>query len=182
MFSSFKGGMLTGTEIEKQVKKGNIEISNFDPSRINPNSYNLTLSEFLMCYTEAELDMKKANPADKYIIPDDGYVIYPGVLYIGSTVERVHTDKFIPMLEGRSSIGRLGITIHVCAGFGDIGFGGTWTLEITAVQPVRIYKNSEIAQVSFFTPYGKKPVLYNGKYNGQILPKTSKMYEDRSLK
>lgn len=113
------------------------------------------------------LDMHKENETIEFEIPEEGFVLQPGVLYIGRTVERTWTDKYIPMINGRSSGGRLGISIHICAGFGDIGFDGTWTLEITCVEPVRIYPNSEIAQVCFFKPYGKVKDLYRGRYYQQ---------------
>lgn len=113
------------------------------------------------------LDMHKENETIEFEIPEEGFVLQPGVLYIGRTVERTRTDKYIPMINGRSSGGRLGISIHICAGFGDIGFDGTWTLEITCVEPVRIYPNSEIAQVCFFKPYGKVKDLYRGRYYQQ---------------
>ncbi len=110
------------------------------------------------------LDMREDNETIEFEIPEEGFVLQPGVLYIARTVERTWTDKYIPMINGRSSGGRLGISIHICAGFGDIGFDGTWTLEITCVEPVRIYPNSEIAQVCFFKPYGKVKDLYRGRY------------------
>lgn len=113
------------------------------------------------------LDMHKENETIEFEIPEEGLILQPGVLYIGRTVERTWTDKYIPMINGRSSGGRLGISIHICAGFGDIGFDGTWTLEITCVEPVRIYPNSEIAQVCFFKPYGKVKDLYRGRYYQQ---------------
>lgn len=110
------------------------------------------------------LDMHEENETIEFEIPEEGFVLQPGVLYIARTVERTWTDKYIPMINGRSSGGRLGISIHICAGFGDIGFDGTWTLEITCVEPVRVYPNSEIAQVCFFKPYGKVKDLYRGRY------------------
>ena len=110
------------------------------------------------------LDIRTENETIEFEIPEEGYILQPGVLYIARTKERTWTDKYIPMINGRSSGGRLGISIHICAGFGDIGFDGTWTLEITCVEPVRIYPNSEIAQVCFFKPYGKVKDLYRGRY------------------
>ena len=78
--------------------------------------------------------MKKDNPIRKINIPDDGLLLEPNKLYLGRTVEYTRTDKFIPMLEGRSSTGRLGLFIHVTAGFGDVGFAGYWTLEMFCIQ------------------------------------------------
>ncbi len=127
-------------------------------------------------YNKTALDMKEKNSLITFNIPETGYVLRPGVLYLGRTVERTKTDKFIPMIDGRSSIGRLGIWIHVSAGFGDIGFDGTWTLEITAIEPVRIYPNVEIGQVCFHKPYGDIENLYRGRYYKQEDATESRFY------
>ena len=112
--------ILSGKEIVRHL--GNeIEIKPFDPSRVNPNSYNLTLSDELMVYDNYELDMKKKNVGTLIKIPKEGYLLEPNKLYLGRTHEFTRTECFVPMLEGRSSIGRLGLFIHVTAGFGDVG-------------------------------------------------------------
>lgn len=134
----------------------------------NNESYHLT-----------PLDMNKDNPTMDLFIPEEGLVLWPGVLYIGRTLERTATDKFIPMINGRSSVGRLGISVHITAGFGDIGFDGTWTLEITVAEPVRVYPCSEIAQVCFFKPCGKIKKLYKGRYQNQIDATASRFYKSR---
>jgi dCTP deaminase len=175
----FKGGMLTGEHIKKEVNKGNIRISHFDEKRLNPNSYNVRLHPDMYVYTEFPLRMDKLNKYESIRIGSNGYLLEPGKLYIGRTVEETATKKYIPMIDGRSSGGRLGISVHVCAGFGDIGFDGTWTLEITVVHPLIILPYSEIAQVSFYTPYGKiGDRLYSGKYQYQKDADTSKFYKD----
>lgn len=188
----FDGGMLTGDEIRNAINSFGISISDFDESRLNPNSYNLRLHSHLKVYksqvydidgelflkTFEPLDSKKVNETIDLHIPETGLILKPGILYIGRTVEKTATDSYIPVLDGRSSTGRLGINVHICAGFGDLGFHGTWTLEITVIHPVIVYPNMEIAQVSFYTPYGNIGKLYNGKYNGQTDPIASKMYAD----
>lgn len=126
--------ILSGKEIVKHLGK-EIIIEPFHPERVNPNSYNLSLHNELMIYDHAELDMAKPNPASTIEIPESGYVLQPNTLYLGRTNEYTRTDGYIPMLEGRSSVGRLGVFIHVTAGFGDVGFAGYWTLEIFCVQP-----------------------------------------------
>ena len=103
----------------------------------------------------------------------------PNILYLGRTVERCKSDKFIPMINGRSSGGRLGLSIHVCAGFGDIGFNGTWTLEITVVQPLKIYPYEEVAQVCYFTPYGNTEKLYRGRYYNQEEATPSRFFQGK---
>lgn len=167
-------GMLTGSQILDEINAGTISINPFDKSKINPNSYNLTLNNTLLVYRDKVIDFKKDNPVDRIIIPESGLVLQPGVLYIGRTNEECWTDSFIPVLNGRSSIGRLGICVHVTAGFGDIGWKGTWTLEITAAKPVKIYPNIEFCQVSYFTPYGSTDIQYDGRYQNQVEPTASK--------
>lgn len=170
----FYAGMLTGSQIEEEIEKGRINITPFDRTRINPNSYNLTLNNTLLVYDEDIIDFKKKNKTKKIIIPDSGLVLQPNVLYIGRTNEECYSNTFIPMLNGRSSIGRLGICVHITAGFGDIGWRGTWTLEIIAFKPVRIYPDIEFCQVSYFTPFGITDIQYDGRYQGQIEPTASR--------
>ena len=131
--------ILTGNEIKLQREAGNIIISDWDETRLGPNSYNLRLSPELVAYKEAVLDPKQDNRTGRLVIPEEGLVLHPGRLYLAKTVEYTETHNLVPMLVGRSSIGRLGIFVHVTAGFGDVGFSGNWTLELTCVQPVRVY-------------------------------------------
>lgn len=170
--------ILTGQQIKWAKEEGYLDISDWDDKRLNPNSYNLRLADELMVYGEQDiytkpnmledlkrvnqikdqsaikpiiLEMSKPMSITKYKIPDRGFLLKPGVLYLGRTMEYTETNKFVPMLEGRSSVGRLGISIHSTAGFGDIGFCGYWTLEISCVQPVRIYPGVEICQIYYHT-------------------------------
>ena len=169
--------MLTGKEILKQIKKGKIKIEPFNMKQLNLNSYNVTLNKDLLVYDCDVLDLKKSNPTKKLEIPEEGLVLEPGKLYLGRTNEYTETDGFVPCIDGRSSIGRLGLFIHVTAGFGDVGFKGTWTLEIQCIQPIRIYPNIEIGQLHYEMIQGKK-TYYHGKYLGQIDAQKSKMNED----
>ena len=100
--------ILSGLEICREVDRGDIVISPFDAKRVNPNSYNLRLHNELMVYTDPVLDMKKPNSTVSLIIPPEGMLLQPGKLYLGRTVEYTKTNGFVPMLEGRSSLGRLG--------------------------------------------------------------------------
>lgn len=173
--------MLTGAEIRDRVRKDEIYITDFDESRLNPNSYNLRLSDTLMVYDTSDvLDVKKDNEIKLISIPDEGYVLEPGILYLASTIEITKCYDLIPCIDGRSSIGRLGIFTHVTAGFGDIGFAGKWTLEITVVHPIRIYKGMEICQIYFEEPCGSTEIKYKGKYQYQDNPIKSKIYEEFS--
>lgn len=163
--------ILSGKEIEKRIDK-DIFISPFDKKQLNPNSYNIKLHNELMVYHEIELDMKRKLRTKTLKIPENGLLLKPGVLYLGRTYEHTKTKNLVPMIEGRSSIGRLGIFIHATAGFGDVGFEGYWTLEISCIQPVIIYPFVEIAQIYYHTIQGEFDEYKNGKYqkNKNIQP------------
>ena len=170
--------ILSGLEIKKQVENGNIIIEPFDDKYINPNSYNLRLHNELLIYTDEVLDMKKPLNTKTIIIPEDGFLLEPGELYLGRTFEKTSTDSFVPMLEGRSSMGRLGLYIHVTAGFGDIGFSGFWTLEIQCIKPVRIYPMVEICQIYYHTIIGDFEKYDGGKYQNNMGIQPSLLYKD----
>src|SRR3990172_5241894 len=140
--------VLSGLEIKKQLGT-NLVIDPFEEALLNPNSYNLRLHDEIMVYEEVVLDMRKANRVRRMTIPDGGVVLTPSQLYLGRTVGDTETHGFVAMLEGRSSVGRLGLFVHVTAGFGDVGFRGYWTLEMFAVQPVRIYPRVAICQIFY---------------------------------
>lgn len=169
--------ILSGNEIRKLI--GNeIIIDPFDPKRINPNSYNLSLSNELLVYQNHTLDMKKPNSTERIVIPEEGLLLEPNKLYLGRTNEYTKTSHYVPMLEGRSSVGRLGLFIHVTAGFGDIGFAGYWTLEIFCVQPIVIYPNVEICQIYYHTIDGDYDLYKSGKYQNNQGIQPSLMYKD----
>ena len=170
--------ILSGKEIVKQVNEGNIYISHFKPEFVNPNSYNLHLCNELMVYTDDVLDMKKPLNTKTLLIPEEGLVLYPGQLYLGRTYEKTSTDMYVPMLEGRSSVGRLGLFIHVTAGFGDVGFSGFWTLEIQCIQPVKIYPMVEICQIYYHTIQGVFEGYSSGKYQNNVGIQPSLLYKD----
>lgn len=163
--------ILTGNEIKAQLGN-NILIDPFDERLLNPNSYNLRLHDELIVYEEIVLDMRRPNRFRRYTIPEEGYVLNPNQLYLGRTVERTETHNLVPMLEGRSSIGRLGLFVHVTAGFGDIGFKGHWTLEMFAIKPVRIYPGVPICQIFYHTICGEITEYHSDKYqnNHDIQP------------
>ncbi len=163
--------ILSGHEILNHLGSS-IVIDPFDESRLNPNSYNLTLHHELMTYEEVVLDMRKANRVRRIEIPPEGLILSPNQLYLGRTVERTETHNFVPMIEGRSSVGRLGLFVHVTAGFGDVGFCGYWTLEMFAVQPVRIYPGVPICQIFYHQIVGEFTAYRSDKYqhNRDIQP------------
>ena len=163
--------ILSGHEIRQQLGE-NIHIDPFDDKRVNPNSYNLSLHDELLVYEEVVLDMRKSNRVARVQIPEEGLVLTTNQLYLGRTVERTETHNLVPMIEGRSSIGRLGLFVHVTAGFGDVGFAGYWTLEMFAVQLVKIYPNVPICQIFFHQITGAITEYSSDKYqhNRDIQP------------
>ncbi len=163
--------ILSGHEIRRQLGT-NIEITPFNEANLNPNSYNLTLHDELITYEEVVLDMAKPNRVRRITIPPEGLVLGPSQLYFGRTVEHTETHNLVPMIEGRSSIGRLGLFVHVTAGFGDVGFCGFWTLEMFAVQPVRVYPGVPICQIFYHGISGPISEYASDKYqhNRDIQP------------
>ncbi len=164
--------MILSGEMIRQNIGGDIIIEPFDPKHLNPNSYNLTLHDEMMTYEEVVLDMRKSNRVRRLTIPAAGIVLNPNQLYLGRTAERTETHNLVPMIEGRSSVGRLGLFVHVTAGFGDVGFCGYWTLEMFAVQPVRIYPGVPICQIFYHQITGEIREYASDKYqhNRDIQP------------
>ena len=132
-----------------------------------------------MIYEEPLLDMKKPQKTRMINIPGDGLVLSPGTLYLGRTLEYTETHGLVPMLEGRSSIGRLGLFVHVTAGFGDVGFKGFWTLEIHCIQPIRIYPYVGICQIYYHCIEGEYiGYAMSGKYQGNKGIQPSMLYKE----
>lgn len=169
--------LLSGEEIKARLGK-DLTIEPYSEAQLNPNSYNLRLSDELLVYTEDHLDMKKANPVEKLTIPPEGLLLEPNKLYLGRTVEYTKTENFVPMLEGRSSIGRLGLYIHVTAGFGDVGFAGFWTLEMHCIHPIRIYAGVEVCQIYYHSIEGEYKNYCSGKYQNNVGVQPSLLYKD----
>lgn len=169
--------IISGREIKKRLGT-DIEITPFNEKQLNPNSYNLRLHNELLTYQDDVLDMKKKNEASPLIIPVDGLLLTPGKLYLGRTVEHTCTDNLVPLIEGRSSIARLGLFIHITAGFGDVGFKGYWTLEIFCVQPIKIYPDIEICQIFYHTIEGDFDRYTSGKYQNNRGIQTSLLYTE----
>jgi dCTP deaminase len=169
--------VLSGREIQRNLGE-KIVIDPFEPSQLNPNSYNLRLHDELRVYDHRELDMRTENTSQELPIPEEGLLLEPHRLYLGRTVEYTSTDGFVPMLEGRSSVGRLGLFVHITAGFGDVGFRGFWTLEMFCVQPIRIYAGVEICQVFYHTIEGDYDPYRSGKYQNNTGIQHSLLFKD----
>ena len=168
--------ILSGLEINKRLGK-DIHITPFNSDRLNPNSYDLTLHDTLLVYQDRLLDVKRDNPTAPMKIAQTGSFLMPGELYLGRTVEHTKTTNLVPMVEGKSSIGRLGLFIHITAGFGDVGFNGYWTLEISCIKPVKIYPAIPICQIYYHTLLGDYE-FYHGKYQNNKGIQGSMMYRE----
>ena len=169
--------ILTGSEIKAQLGT-NIIIEPFDEKLLNPNSYDLRLHDELIVYEEIVLDMRRPNRFRRYTIPPEGVVLTPNQFYLARTMERTETYNLVPMLEGRSSVGRLGLFVHITAGFGDIGFRGYWTLEMFAVQPVRVYPGIPICQIFYHQICGDVQEYQSDKYQNNHDIQPSLMFKE----
>ncbi|MFM2428234.1 MAG: hypothetical protein RL012_118 [Bacteroidota bacterium] len=169
--------ILTGQEIEQEVRNQRIKIAPFDSSLLNPNSYNFRLGDSIKIYTTNCLDMQAYNKCETIQIDQArGICLQPNQLYLGHTYEEMGSDFYVPLIGGRSSTGRLGLFVHITAPLGDIGYHGCWTLQLKATVPLRIYARQTIGQIIFVVPQGEIK-LYKGKYGN-----TKKPQEYRLLK
>jgi len=179
------GGILTGPAIVEAVQKGKIFIEGFDPNHVNPASYDLTLGDsvavynnvvhwseagndgrWMLPYADNTLDASVPNDIKTFKIdPEIGWVLKPGIGYLMHTKERVRTDHYVPVLDGKSTIGRLFIQVHVTAGYGDPGFDGQYTLEVVVTHPIRVFPGMRFCQIRFHTAHGRIK-LYEGRYRG----------------
>jgi len=161
--------ILTGTQIINDISQKNIDIFPFNPEAINPNSYNYTLSN----------EIKKYNSETKklmsLVIPNEGYILEPHTMYLGMTAEKIGSSKYAMRLIGRSSLGRLGLFLQISADLGHVHSSHSWTLELVACLPIRIYHSMEIGQVSFWENYGDI-VDFGSYYNTLNSPGESKYY------
>lgn len=141
--------LLSGSEIKRQMALGNIVIDPYREEQLNPNSYNLTLANELQVYTAGCLDVKEKNETRTIVIPEEGLILEPFELYLARSREYTETHGFVPMVQGRSSLGRLGLAIHITSGFGDIGFCGNWTLQLLSAKPLKIYPGMKFCQIYY---------------------------------
>jgi len=173
--------ILTGPKIQKEVLNNNIVIEPFDPSQLNPNSYDFRLGSKLKVYKNLELDTKNKNETETIELTSSGIILYPNKLYLGHTIEKIGSNKYVPIIRGKSSTGRLGLFVHITADLIDIGYIGRFTLMLHAVQPLRVFQGMKIVQVTFWKVFGDIK-LYNGKYQGSMEPAASQVYKDFKLK
>lgn len=158
--------ILSGLKIKEEIEKNNIFIEPFEEKLVNPNSYNYRLGNILLEIDEDIIDSKKETKYKTIKLTEKGYVLKPHKLYLGSTFEKIGSNKYVTQLIGRSSIGRLGLFLQVTAPLGHVGCNHNWTLELKAVQPLRVYPGMKIGQVTFWVIDGSIDKTYkNGKYN-----------------
>lgn len=183
--------ILTGPEIRRLVERGRagdlragagsrslplIEVDPWEPAHCGPNSLDVRLADTLTTYQGEVLDPHRDNRTATFTIPKTGYILEPGRLYLGCTVERVRCEGLVPYIDGRSSVGRLGLSVHVTAGRADDGWDGVLTLELWCVQPVRVYAGMRLAQVTFHTIEGERSP-YRGRYQGSAGVVASRFHE-----
>lgn len=184
-------GILSGLEIIKEVKRGSIIIDPFSEDAVNGVSIDLRLGSraavfrnivhvdmdgkvqgerfFAKTGKTAVLDSAKKNPVTFFDMRKEGFMLRPGLSYLMHTVERIKTDRYVPIIDGKSSIGRLFVTAHITAGFGDPGFDGQYTLEVVATHPIIIYPGMRFCQMRFHTIVGDlESYSKKGNYKGDL--------------
>ncbi len=176
--------ILVDSQILAQIDSGDIVIEPYDRACLGTNSYDVRLSKHLATYKNRVLDARAHNEIEHFEIPEEGFVLEPQINYLGSTVEYTESHKAVPFLEGKSSVGRLGMDIHATAGKGDVGFCNHWTLEISVKQPVRVYEGMPVGQLIYFQVEGEVLVPYSekdsAKYNKRTpLPVESMMFRNK---
>jgi dCTP deaminase len=184
--------ILSDRSIREELAAGRIVIDPLDESCIQPSSVDLHIDRYFrvfrnhtMGYIDVKQDMEELTELVE-IKDDDVFILHPGEFVLGSTSERVALpDDLVARLEGKSSLGRLGLLIHSTAGFVDAGWDGHLTLELSNVAnlPITLYPGMKIGQISFLRmttpadqPYGSKGV--GSKYQGQRGPTPSRYFEN----
>ena len=163
-------GWLTGKRVSEEVQRGRIRIEPFSPNQVNPNSYDYRLAPLLrrLLPNSERGGVACVDPAlpmlyDEVEIPQDGFLMRVEDAYLGHTVEQFGSEHFASLCTGKSSVGRLFIKNHACAGLIDQGFFGHITLEMTAKLPTVVYAGMRIGQMFWFESVGDCE-LYRGKY------------------
>jgi dCTP deaminase len=186
--------ILSDRTIREEIDAGRIVIDPFDPACIQPSSVDLHVDAQFRVFANSRypyIDVKREMPDLTEVVEvaeGDPFILHPGEFVLGSTLERVAIpDDMVARLEGKSSLGRLGLLIHSTAGYVDPGWDGYLTLELSNVAnlPITIYPGMKIGQISFFRlttaadrPYGSKET--GSKYQGQRGPTASRFFEEFS--
>lgn len=165
--------VLVDRDILAAIETGEIVVDPFNRTCLGTNSYDVHLAPTLLTYKRVHtyntsypvpMDVAEPRDVDELEIGLDGLVLQPGRLYLASTVEYTEAHSHVPIINGKSSLGRLGLSIHVTAGTGDVGFCGAWTLELHVVEPLRVRAGMPVGQLLWFEaassplmPYDRKP-------------------------
>ena len=174
--------ILSDRAILEAIEAGEIVIEPYNRDCLGTNSYDVHLGKNLATYRERVLDAKAHNKIEHFEIPPEGYVLEPGINYLGITEEYTETHATVPFLEGKSSVGRLGIDIHATAGKGDVGFCNYWTLEISVKQPVRVYAGMPVGQLIYFRVEGDIEVAYSNKASAKYNQRSDRPQESMMWK
>ncbi|WP_407838045.1 deoxycytidine triphosphate deaminase [Streptomyces sp. DSM 116496] len=171
--------ILTGRAIAAAHAAGHLAIDPYDPRRLSPNAYDWRLgSNLRVC--EGDLDAAAPTAFRELALPDDGYVLEPGHLYLGHTLERTGSETYAQLLNGDRTTGSLGIWVHVSAPLGHQGHAIRWTLEIRATRPVRVRPGMTFGKLVFLRTHGS-PASYQQhglKYRTSEGIETSRLYEE----
>ena len=185
--------VLSDRTIERLIDEGRIEINPYDASLLQPSSVDVRVDRYFRVFHNARypfIDVREPQEDLTELVEvegeDDPFILHPGEFVLGSTLERVRLpDDLVARLEGKSSLGRLGLLIHSTAGFIDPGWDGHVTLELSNVAnlPITIYHGMKIGQLSFVqlsepaeSPYGSGGL--GSKYQGQKGPTPSRYYRN----
>jgi dCTP deaminase len=184
--------ILSDVTIREEIKAGRIQIDPFDESCIQPSSVDLHVDAQFRVFANSRypyIDVRREMPDLTELVEvaeGDPFILHPGEFVLGSTLERIGIpDDMVARLEGKSSLGRLGLLIHSTAGYVDPGWDGYLTLELSNVAnlPITIYPAMKIGQISFFRlstpaerPYGSSHT--KSKYQGQRGPTASRFFEE----
>ncbi len=157
--------ILTGDAITIAHRDREICITPYDLNFVNPASYDLSLGNDCITYDRDQVLDPKTSDNEYKKFSFDTMVLNPGILYLMHTLEVINTKKYVTVIDGKSSLGRLGISVHQTAGYGDPGFNGQYTLEVTVVHPVRVYAGMRFCQARFHTLEGEITDYQNtGRY------------------
>lgn len=179
--------VLSDRTIREQIAAGRLVIDPFDDALLQPSSIDVRVaSQFRVFRNNRRPYIDVRHPSDDLtdlveIGGDEAFILHPGEFVLGSTRERVGLpDDLVARLEGKSSLGRLGLLIHSTAGYIDPGFAGTVTLELSNVArlPISIYAGMAIGQISFLQMTTPVDRPYRGKYHGQSGPTSSAFYRE----
>lgn len=170
--------ILTGQAIKKNVENGNIHITPFLDDMLNPNSYDYRIDRKLLELEDVPVDPKKQTSYREIDFNDDGYILSPNKTYLANTFEEIGSDVFVPILIGKTSLGRLGLFVQITADLGNLGAKHKWTLELKVIQPLKIYPMMRIGQISFWKTFGDAGMQYNGKYSKFSTAKSSEIYKE----